>query len=162
MSHTDSFNERYFSSLLKTMYQRGIQLRTPRKPYSEHRQIVDSWPKNIDTAAKILKSKNEISVDLTLKGDEAAAQFSRLKQNANYFNDIIGGKVDWKDELPKERQIVAVLAADPMDETDWPRQHAWLAAKLIAFRIAFELAIETRDPKTNAEGQRFPRKSGRG
>jgi hypothetical protein len=153
MSHSDRFNERYFSSLLQTMDQRGIQLRTRRKPYSEHRQIVDSWPKNIDTAAKILRSKNEISVDLTLKGNEAAAQFSRLKHNANYFNDIIGGKVDWKDDLPKERQIVAVLHADPTDETDWPRQHAWLAAKLIAFRIAFELVIETGDPKTNAKGQ---------
>jgi len=128
------------------MDQRGIQLRTQRKPYSEHRQIVDSWSKNIDTAAKILKSKHEISADLTLKGDEAAAQFSRLKQNENDFNDIIGGKVDWKDDLPKERQIVVMLLADPTDETDWPRQHAWLAAKLIAFRIAFEPVIEKRDP----------------
>ena len=143
MSDNDRFNQRYFSSLLQTMDQRGIQLRSLRKPYSEHRQIVDSWPKNIDTAAKILKSKNEISVDLTLKGDEAAAQFSRLKQNANYFNAIIGGNVEWKDDLPKERQIFAVLPADPTDETDWPRQHAWLAARLIAFRIAFEPAIET-------------------
>jgi hypothetical protein len=146
MSHSESFNERYFSVLLQTMDQRGIQLRTRRKPYSEHRQIIDSWPKNIDTAAKILKSKHEISVDLTLKGDDAAAQFLRLKQNANYFNDIIGGEVDWKDDLPKERQIVVVLLADPTDETDWPRQHAWLAAKLVAFRIAFESVIETRDP----------------
>ena len=153
MSHCDPFNERYFSSLLRTMDQRGIQLRTRRKAYSEHRQIVDSWPKNIDTAAKILKSKNEISVDLTLKGDEAAARFSRLKQDANYFNDIIGGKVDWNDELPKERQIVTVLPADPTDEKDWPRQHAWLAAKLIAFRIAFEPAIEARILKQMQSGQ---------
>ena len=116
MSDSDRFNQRYFSSLLQTMDQRGIQLRSLRKPYSEHRQIVDSWPKNIDTAAKILKSKNEISVDLTLKGDEAAAQFSRLQQNANYFNEIIGGNVNWKDDLPKERQIVAVLPADPTDD----------------------------------------------
>lgn len=149
MSHSSSFNERYFSSLLQTMVQRGIQLRTPRKPYSEHRQIVDSWPGNIDTAAKILKSKNEISVDLTLKGAEAAAHFSRLKRNADYFNDIIGGKVEWKDGLPKERQIIAVLPADPTDEKDWPRQHAWLAAKLTAFRIAFEPAIEMGDPVTD-------------
>ena len=153
MSPSDSLNERYFSSLLQIMHQRGIQLRTPRKPYSEHRQVVDSWPKNIDTAAKILKSKNEISVDLTLKGNEAAAHFSRLKQNANYFNDIIGGKVDWKDELPKERQVVTVLSANPTDEKDWPRQHAWLAAKLIAFRIAFEPAIEMGEPKMDPKGQ---------
>jgi hypothetical protein len=129
------------------MDSRGIHLRSPRKAYSESRQIIDSWPGNIDTAAKILKSRDEISVDLTLKGDEAAEQFSKLQEKASYFNDIIGGKVQWKDGLPKERQIVIVLSADPTDEDDWPRQHAWLTAKLVAFRIAFEPAIETLTAK---------------
>jgi hypothetical protein len=116
-------------------------LTRPRKPYFEHRQIVDSWSTNIDTAAKILKSKNEISVDITLKSNEAAQQFIELKQDKKYFNDIIGGELKWDDKLPKERRVIAVLSADPTEESDWPRQHAWLAAKLVAFRIAFGPAI---------------------
>jgi hypothetical protein len=140
--NTNSLNERYFSSLLQTIDRRGIQLRTPRKAYFEHRQTVDSWPTRIDTAVKILKSKDQISVDLTLKGDEADDQFTELEKDKDYFNIIIGGKVDWKKGAGKERQVVAVLPADPTDEKDWPRQHAWLAAKLLAFRIAFEPKIK--------------------
>ena len=136
----DSFNERYNSALLQTLHSRGIQMRTPRKAYLEHRQIVDSWPTKIDTAAKVLKSKNLISVDLTLKSGKAERQFRELGKAKKHFNEIIGGDVKWE-RGPNERHIIAVLPADPTNESDWPRQHAWLAAKLVAFRIAFEPAI---------------------
>jgi hypothetical protein len=137
-----SQNRRYFSSLLQTIQRRGVKLRTPRKAYFEHRQIIDSWPMKIDTAAKILRSKKEISVDLTLKSDEADNHFTQLRNDEGYFNDIIGGALRWKKTSGKERQIIAVLHADPTEEKDWPRQHAWIAAKLAAYRIAFEPVIE--------------------
>lgn len=136
-----SFNTRYNSALLERLEHAGIQLSRPRKPYFEHRQIFDSWAIHIDTAAKILKSKNQISVDLTLKSAEAGQQFVELEKDKMYYNDIIGGEVKWESGLRKERHIVAVLSADPTDESDWPRQHAWLAARLVSFRIAFGPAI---------------------
>lgn len=141
LDRPQSFNRRYFSALLETIKKRDIQLRSPRSAYIEHRQIIDSWPIGMDTAAKILKSKKQISVDLTLKSDRADEQFVLLRRNERFFEGIIGVGLHWK-ACKKERQIIAALYADPTDECDWRRQHAWLAAKIAAFRIAFEPSIQ--------------------
>jgi hypothetical protein len=80
-------------------------------------------------------------VDLTLKSKRANTQFLLLKNDRQYLEEIVG-KVRWNDSPDKERQIIAMLKADPTDETDWPRQHAWLASRLVAFRLAFGPRIE--------------------
>src|ERR1043166_7544407 len=138
---TVSLNNGYFSSMFKIVHENGIELRKPRKIYSEHRQIVDSWPGKIDTAANILRRKGIISVDLTFKGEDADSQFARLQRHQSYFDGIVGCKLDWRRNLPNERQIVATLKADPKVKKDWPNQHAWIAARLIGFRIAFRSTI---------------------
>ena len=132
-------NQPYFTQMLNAMGTNGIQLRKSRRSYSGQFQIVDSWPEKIDSAVNIIKSKRLVSVDITLKGHKAADQFEKLKENQTNFNQIVGGEVQWIDDLPKERQIVVFLKANPTEKKDWPRQHAWLIAKLAAFRVAFEL-----------------------
>jgi hypothetical protein len=133
--------QKYFAALLALMDRSGIKLRTPRKPYAGQFQIIDSWRGKIDTAVNILKSKKKIRVDLTLKGNSANKQFLELEKDKHDVQEVVG-KVKWEPQPVKERQIIAVLKADPTDERDWPRQHAWLAARLIAFRLAFGPRID--------------------
>lgn len=136
-----NFNQKYFAALLALMDRSGIELRTKRKA-DGHRQVIDSWPGPIDSAVKILKTKKEITVDLTLKSGKAAhEQFLLLEKDKRDIQEIVG-KVEWEPQPANERQIIAVLKADPTDETDWPRQHAWLAARVIAFRLAFGPRID--------------------
>jgi hypothetical protein len=70
-------------------------------------------------------------------------QYNRLKEDRLAIEDIIGHKLEWNPNPERERQIIWRLEnVEPTDESDWPRQHAWLAARLVAFRLAFGPRIE--------------------
>jgi hypothetical protein len=135
----NDFCERYNSALLKTMDAHGIVITSQRRPYSGQFQIIDSWSGPVDSATRIRKTMPVITADITFKGADADDQFQTLKRYQTDFNQIVGGEVIWNDGAPKERQIVVTLAADSNEVTDWPRQHAWLVAKITAFRLAYEL-----------------------
>ena len=137
-----NFYSTYFAALFDRMKRAGIHFR-PRKPYSRQFQIVHSWSGPIDLAVNILKSNKEIRVDLTLKSETSHNQYKRLKKDKIEIEEIIGRKLEWNEKPKTERQIIWRLKkVDPTDKSDWPRQHAWLAARLVAFRLAFGPRIE--------------------
>ena len=103
--HLRTLNQNYFAVLLALMERSGIELRTKRKA-DGHRQIIDSWPGPIDSAVKILRTKKEITVDLTLKSSKAAReQFLLLKKGKRDVKEIVG-KVQWEPQPANERQII--------------------------------------------------------
>lgn len=136
---TNVDRRKYFTALLDMMKRVGIHIDP--KPYSGPFQIVYPWPGPIHIAVKVLK--REIRVDLTLKSDAAHEQFIRLEEDKPEIEEIIGKKLEWNPKPEKERQIIWRLKnVDPTDKSDWQRQHAWLAARLVAFRLAFGPRIE--------------------
>ena len=140
---SEDFYRRYFSSLFRCMKDEGIPIEV-RTPSKQQFQIIYSWSGPIDIAVNVLRRDKEIRVDLTLKSKDAADQYSRLESDKDDIETVIGKKLEWDPNRPKkERQIIWRLEdTDPKDESDWPRQHAWLAARLVAFRLAFRPRIE--------------------
>ena len=137
-----NFYNKYFSALLDMMKAIGIHI-GPKKPYSGQFQKVYSWSGPIDIAVNILKRDKQIRVDLTLKSEVAHEQYKRLEDDKREIEEIIGKELEWNDNPKTERQIIWRLEnVDPTNESDWPRQHAWLAARLVAFRLAFGPRIE--------------------
>jgi Domain of unknown function (DUF4268) len=141
MEDIGAFHRKYFSALLDMMKRVKIWA-PPKTPSSQQFQIIYSWPGGKDIAVNILKRK-EIRVDLTLKSDQANEEYLALEKDKNAIETVIGKELEWNPTPPTERQIIWRLNnTDPTDESDWPRQHAWLAARLVAFRLAFGPRIE--------------------
>ena len=140
------FRKKYFAALLELMKEAEIPVSLG-TPSGQQFQIIYRWPGPSDVAVNILPRKKEIRVDLTLKGKNADEEYRRLKKERKKIEEIIGRKLEWRpnrdSKPPHERQMIWRLHnTDPRKESDWPRQHAWLAARLVAFRLAFGPIIE--------------------
>ena len=136
-----NFYSKYFTALLDMMKRAGIHIGP--KPYSGQFQIVYPWRGPIHIAVNVLKREKQIRVDLTLKSEEAHDQYKRLEEDKLEIEEIIGKALEWNERPKRERQIIWRLEnVDPADKSDWQRQHAWLAARLVAFRLAFGPRIE--------------------
>jgi hypothetical protein len=149
-----STRQKYHASLLDVLSRNGIEPLTKRKarvPYPKSNQIIDSWSHgtvSIDSAVKALMISGKLTVDITLKpksknkdsAAEASTYFEILHKDKKVIDEIIGEVLEW---IParRERQIILEIKANPNEETDWPRQHQLIAARLVAFRIAFSSRI---------------------
>ena len=145
--------QKYYSDLLAVLERNHTEPLTKEKArvaYSDSNQIIDSWSHGtvkIHSAVKVLLPSRKLAIDLTLKPEksensvrEANEYFELLQKDQGVIEEIIGEVLDWRC-APTERQIILNVDADPNNESDWPRQHELLAARLLAFRIAFSSRI---------------------
>jgi len=78
------------------------------------------------------RQKRHIRAELYIAGDLAKPLFGLLRNQKAEIEKELGYRLEWE-ELPEARdcRIVCYLNdVDPADETDWPRQHEWLAKRL--------------------------------
>ena len=83
-------------------------------------------------AAAMHSTKNWLRTELYISGADANERFDLLAQQKDDIERELGYPLEWE-ELPTKRdcRIAYYLQdADPWDETDWPRQHGWLAEHL--------------------------------
>lgn len=97
--------------------------------------------------ASVHTQKKFVKVLLGCRGKHAEAHFNLLKQDRENIEKELGEELRWV-ELPKHqasRIELRLQDADPTDESDWPRQHKWLADKLEAFHEVFAERVKALD-----------------
>lgn len=98
-------------------------------------------------SAVMQRSKKRIQTELYISGSDAKAFFGLLRQQKDEIERDFGDTLDWQ-ELP-EKQDCRIAherrEVDPFDESDWPRQHEWLADRLITMRGVFSDRIRDLD-----------------
>lgn len=85
----------------------------------------------IHIASVMVRPRNQIQVELYLKGIHAKARYRMLRAQRPTIEKELGYSLIWE-ELPEgqDSRIFVALDANPEDESDWPRQHDWLVARL--------------------------------
>lgn len=107
-------------------------------------------------AAVMLRQKRMIRAEIYIRGSRAKAFFGLLKNQQAAIEHELGFPLEWE-ELPagQDSRISRYLSdVDPEDETDWPRQHEWLATSLNELHRIFSRRV--RDLNADnwpAEGQ---------
>ena len=98
-------------------------------------------------SAVMQRSKKRIQTELYISGSDAKAFFGLLRQQKDEIERDFGDTLDWQ-ELP-EKQDCRIAherrEVDPFDESDWPRQHEWLADRLITMHGVFSDRIRDLD-----------------
>lgn len=79
-------------------------------------------------------------MDLYIRGANAAERLQGLERQRDQVERDLGYQLEWGDQSPtaRDRRIGCYLRdADPEDESDWSRQHEWLATRLNEFHGVF-------------------------
>ena len=83
-------------------------------------------------AAVTLRKQNQIRTELYISGDNAKAFFDLLEQQKDPIEQELNYPLEWE-ELPARQdcRIAFYLnSVNPEEESDWLRQHEWLAKRL--------------------------------
>ncbi len=87
---------------------------------------------------------NRISVAISLKDENAKPYFHLLKEDKESIESEIGEPLDWR-ELPDKKMSRIILyknSVDPLDESGWPQQHAWMLDAMEKFNKVFRPRIK--------------------
>ncbi|WP_166306923.1 DUF4268 domain-containing protein [Bradyrhizobium sp. 2S1] len=96
----------------------------------------------------IVVGRRRLRAELYLRGPQAKRFFALLFEQKTDIERELGFGLDWQ-ELPEgqDSRIAFSIDADPANESDWPRQHDWLATRLNEFHRVFSPRVRDLEPE---------------
>ena len=99
--------------------------------------------RGVSLRAKQTVRPKEISASLVMKGVKAIGRFYSLRVQEEEIEKDFGDKLEWSAKAKSEKRVAfRNQGVDPMDETDWPNQHKWLADTLEKLYDVFHPRLE--------------------
>lgn len=135
----------YWGALGTVLMAHGGPLARERKPQPQSWMSYPVGRSGFGINAAMARPKQQVRAELYMSNPHAKAYFHLLHAQKDAIEADLGYPLDW-DELPqgKDTRIsVALNQTDPEDQTDWPRQHDWLAARLTEFYHVFGDRVRT-------------------
>lgn len=128
---------KYWTAFRDYLHERKSKLRS-QKPGRDHWYTFGIGTSRAHIAALLITRDERIAVELNIKSTDAKEVFRELETRRLEIEAAIGVHLEWL-EMPdkKTSRIVAFNSVDPYDETDWPRQFAWLQTTLEGFDRVF-------------------------
>ena len=145
----------YWANLNKQLDALGGLVSGNRKPQPQSWMSFPIGRSGFHLNAVMIRPKDQIRAELFIVGEQAKTTMRRLKLQQEAIEQEFGAPLDW-DEAPSRRdcRVACLLDADPEDETDWPRQHEWLANRLNDLHRVFARRVSVLDIGTaDAEGE---------
>lgn len=105
---------------------------------------------HVNLSATMVRPRRQVRAELYLTGAKAKAFFHLLALQKTEIERDLGFTLDWE-ELPEgkdSRISVALNDADPEDESDWARQHDWLAKRLNELHRGLASRVRMIDPES--------------
>lgn len=103
--------------------------------------------------AVMVRRKHRVRAELYTGGANAEGYFIALRNQQSEIEGELGYPLDWE-ALPERqacRVTISLDNADPEDESDWRRQHDWLAEKLNDFHRVFVERVRGLEPEEPLE-----------
>ena len=148
LSETRLMQRSYWGALNAALDQAHGPVTGNRKPQPQFWMGYPIGRTDFNLAACMAISKRQIRAELYIAGDTAKASFHLLREQAAEIEQGLGHSLEWE-ELPTRRDsriAVYLNDLDPADQTDWPRQHSWLATNLNAMHRAFANRVKALNP----------------
>ena len=134
----------YWSGLQSVLDDANGQVAGNRKPQPQHWMDYPIGRTRFHLSASMNSRARYIRVDLYISGEDAKQRLGLLKQQKDEIERELGSSLEWGDELPTARDSrIACYCRDidPDDESDWPRQHMWLAKHLNDMHCVFSRRV---------------------
>jgi hypothetical protein len=94
--------------------------------------------------AVMIRPKKQVRAELYISNSRAKDYFTLLSAQKAAVEHDMGNALDWDPLLEgrDSRVSISLGNADPENESDWPRQHQWLASKLNALHRVFSARVK--------------------
>ena len=141
-SDLDALRISYWATLNNTIDERGIDL-FKFKPDTASWQGGTIGKSNFFLFSVIGVRDKWLRVEIYLDGEYSQQWFDGLWDRKEETESELGYKLDW-DPLEGKRacRISTTTDADPVDKSDWPRQHDWIIKKRIEFGRVFRPLVQ--------------------
>jgi len=136
-SPAEQLRVKYWSAFREHLQEQASKLR-PQKPAPNHWYDFSIGTSRAHSAALLITRESKVGVELCINSDNAKAIFAELYGKKLEIEAAIGAELDWR-ELPEKKvsRVLLFKHVDPSDETDWPKQFAWLQETLEKFDLVF-------------------------
>jgi Domain of unknown function (DUF4268) len=148
LSETRVMQRAYWAAFDKVLAAANGPVSGGRKPQPQPWMAYPIGRSHVNLAAVMIRPKKQVRAELYLSGAKAKAFFHLLEQDKAQIERDLGFTLHWE-ELPEgqdSRIAVYLDDADPDNETDWKRQHEWLAKHLNEMHRVLAPRIRTLDP----------------
>ena len=132
LSATKLNQRQYWTALQRRLGAMGGPISGNRKPQPQQWMAYAIGRSGFQLGAATHRLKNFIRVDLYISGNDAKKYFGLLEQQKEQIEQELGFALEWQ-KLPtgRDSRIAFYLRnVNPEDESDWPRQHEWIATHL--------------------------------
>ncbi len=132
LSETRVMQRDYWAGLNKVLDAQRGPVSGNKKPQPQSWMSFPIGRSGFNLHGVMIRPKSQIRAELYIYGDRAKALLAMLKEQKEEIERELGYALDWE-ELPSRRDCRVssyLTGVDPEDESDWPRQHDWLAKRL--------------------------------
>ena len=147
LTGTKALQLAYWGVLGSVLMAKGGPLAKERKPQPQSWMSYSIGRSGFGINASMSRPKRQVRAELYMSNPNAKAFFHLLYAEKAAIEADLGHPLDWE-ELPqgKDTRISTPLNdVDPEDQTDWTRQHDWLAAKLNELHRMFVSRVKALD-----------------
>lgn len=132
LSEMRAMQLRYWTAFHSALDTAGGPVSGQRKPQPQSWMTYSIGRAKFNLGVTMRRLQNRIQAELYISGNDAKAFFGLLKQQKDAIEEELGYALGWE-ELPDKldcRIAVYLNEVEPENETDWPRQHKWLADRI--------------------------------
>jgi hypothetical protein len=143
LSETRLTQMKYWAALSKVLAASGGPVAGNKKPQPQAWMSYPVGRAGFTVNPVMLRQKNQIRAELYISGAHAKAFFKQLKQQKEAVERELGYPLQWE-ELPTRQDSRISLCLNDVDaenESEWPRQHEWLAKHLNDLHRAFSRRV---------------------
>lgn len=139
LTETRVLQREYWAALNRVLDETGGPVTGKRKPQPQSWMTYSIGRSRFHLNAVMIRPKSRIRSEVSILGESAKAFFALLQEQKEAIERELGYELEWE-ELPSRRdsRVSSYLQnVDPDDQLDWPRQHKWLASRLIDMHRVF-------------------------
>lgn len=147
LTGTKSLQLAYWNALGTVLVAAGGPLAKERKPQPQSWMAYSIGRTGFSINASMARPKRQVRAELYISNPHAKAFFHLLHEQKSTIEDELGYALDWE-ELPEgkdTRVSMALNDLDPEDQSDWLRQHEWLAARMRDLHRVFVARVRALD-----------------
>lgn len=137
----------YWTAFQQVLSRQGGSISGNRKPQPQSWMAYSIGRSGFTVNAAMIRPKRQVRAELYISGGHAKAYFHLLRMQKAAIEGELGYPLEWE-ELPAGRDTrisIPLDDTDPEDQSDWPRQHEWLARHLNEFHRVFSGRVKSLD-----------------
>lgn len=135
----------YWAGLSEVLRRIGGPIKGNKKPQPSYLMGYPTGRSGFRVYAVMLRPEKRLRAAIYLVGEHAKSNFAVLEKQKAAIEHDLGFPLEWEEQPGQQESRVSCYldGVDPEDESDWPRQHEWLARHMNDLHRVFATYIST-------------------